>query len=145
MGPTVRASILRWASVWLWCIVLVHPNPSAANSTILMQWQNLYPTSASANNAAASAINNCALCHSNTTTPLWNAYGFALRQNKVGGLVTTASFISVQGFNSDGDSTGSTNLQEIQASTQPGWTSGNNNTIYNASGVPSNAPPPAGS
>ena len=49
-----------------------------------------------------------------------------------------------EGVDSDGD--GTTNLAEINAGSQPGWTAGNNNTIYDLDGttvVSANQPPPA--
>jgi len=86
-----------------------------------------YPTSSSF--AAA----DCQLCHGASTSRL-NSYGRALQDSlsKYGGTAAniTAAFTAVQSLNSDADAGANSNLIEINASAQPGWTSGSNNITY---------------
>jgi hypothetical protein len=96
-------------------------------------WTSQYPTS-DAGNAG------CQTCHGLSTQNL-NGYGRAMQQQS-GSML--ARILAVASANSDGDTGGSSNLAEINAGTQPGWTSGNN-TVYNRStGVTSINQPPAG-
>jgi PKD repeat protein len=94
----------------------------------LTNFNNTYPGSQSGRNAS------CQLCHGQSTST-WNAYGWELRSNGV-------NFSAAEGLDSDGDPTGATNLDEINASTQPGWTPGSNNAIYPGPLLGQN--PPAG-
>ena len=71
------------------------------------------------------------LCHGSTTGTL-NGYGHAIQINTASSYA--AKFTAIENLNSDGDSGGSTNLAEITAGTQPGWTSGNN-TVYVTGGT----------
>lgn len=74
----------------------------------------------------------CQLCHVNSTggSP-WNAYGFAIRLGiTVEGKTLIEAFTAVEGQNSDNSPEGSTNLEEIQADSAPGWTDGANNSTY---------------
>jgi hypothetical protein len=88
-----------------------------ANGTIATLWTTAYPSSQSYANAG------CLLCHAETTTPLYNIYGISLKLNGV-------NFAALDGSNSDGDPTGASNLAEINANTQPGWTDGANNSVF---------------
>ena len=78
-----------------------------ATSTRLNEFRSLYPNSQSDENAS------CALCHMDINTSQFNPYGAAVRAN---------GFSGAENLNSDNDPTGSTNIVEINASTQPGWT-----------------------
>ncbi len=79
-----------------------------ATSGYLSSWQSTYPDSLSDNNAS------CALCHTTVSTSgSLNPYGSAVRANGITGA---------EGLNSDSDPTGSSNIVEIDANTQPGWT-----------------------
>jgi hypothetical protein len=107
-----------------------------ASSDYLGTWSGVYPSSTSDNNAG------CALCHANTSGgSTWNDYGFAIRQ-KGSGIALATRITMVQSSNSDGNP--ATNLQEINANAQPGWTTGANNKTFNSSGLVTLAAAPAG-
>lgn len=77
-------------------------------------WDTLYPNSSSDDNA------RCALCHGSTSSGFtFNAYGSAIRYAP--GSTLAARIAAVEGVNSDKDPSGSSNLAEIRANTQPGW------------------------
>jgi hypothetical protein len=104
----------------------------------------VYPTSTSGTNAS------CAICHATTGGgDDLNAYGEAWAVQHNSGLTTRAAFEAIQGTNSDTDPTGATNIAEINASTQPGWTPGLHNTLFDVTqagqGIvtASNTAPPA--
>src|SRR5207302_1092622 len=96
-----------------------------------------YPSSASGTNAS------CALCHDTKSGPNvgWNAYGNLIRANI--GLGDVAAFRAAESAPSVNVGGGTTNLAEINASTQPGWTTGNNNPIVNRAGSAGTAVAPA--
>ena len=96
---------------------LAGPSPAFATSGYLSTWSSLHPTSQSDNNAG------CQLCHGSSTQNI-NPYGFALAQcNGASGSITQR-INAAEGLNSDGDAGGFSNLQEANADTQPGWTTG---------------------
>ncbi|MFZ1866204.1 MAG: right-handed parallel beta-helix repeat-containing protein, partial [Polyangiales bacterium] len=119
-------------------VLFVRAPHAAAFNGILSDWQDFYnPPSASGDSA------DCQLCHieSNGGEP-FNAYGWALLlaledpdscdiDDPPDNLVSNVeAFLCVEVDNSDSDATGSDNLTEIEASTQPGWTEDNLNTYY---------------
>jgi hypothetical protein len=83
--------------------------PSAhATRTIAGTWQNTYPASLSYANSG------CVLCHNTPSgTGGFNPYGVDVFLEGIAGA---------EGINSDGDPGSCTNLDEINASTQPAWT-----------------------
>ena len=87
---------------------------------ILSDFNSRYPGSSSGANAS------CQLCHGQSTST-WNEYGWNLRQNNL-------NFSAIEGLPSINNSGGTTFLDEINASTQPGWTTGGNNNIYDSGG-----------
>ncbi len=100
----------------------VLPLPQAhALSSYSNTWSGIYPGSSSDNNAS------CQLCHGTNTGNL-NPYGAAICA--AGGSISTR-IQSAQNPNSDQDPTGASNITEINAGTQPGWTPGNVNPIFN--------------
>ncbi|MCU7924493.1 MAG: hypothetical protein KZQ88_17525, partial [Candidatus Thiodiazotropha sp. (ex Dulcina madagascariensis)] len=109
---------------------LVSTPPAQAFSSLLSSWTATYPGSSSGANAG------CRLCHASNNFGQFNSYGWDLKQN---GL----DYAAIEGLNSDNDPTSSSNLEEINASTQPGWTPGANNAI-NGGSVTNTALPPAG-
>jgi PKD repeat protein len=110
-------------------IVLTHPAQAFVDS--LTQFNNTYPGSSSGDNA------NCLLCHASDDKNTFNEYGWQFSENN-------ESFTAVQGLPSMNITGGTTMLDEINASTQPGWTSGPNNKVYNKSGlISSTTMPPA--
>ncbi len=83
---------------------------------------------------------SCQLCHANANggSP-WNAYGWdmvlALEQvacdaDSSGSVSSDESLVCIEAFNSDEDTGENDNLAEINASTQPGWSLGDCNTLY---------------
>ncbi|MCU7927479.1 MAG: PKD domain-containing protein, partial [Candidatus Thiodiazotropha sp. (ex Dulcina madagascariensis)] len=109
---------------------LVSTPPAQAFSSLLSSWTAAYPGSSSGANAG------CQLCHAANNFSQFNSYGWDLKQN---GL----DYAAIENLNSDNDPTSSSNLEEINASTQPGWTPGANNAIDGGS-VTNTALPPAG-
>ncbi len=111
---------------------LLIATPSAhAFSGILSDFNNTYPGSSSGANA------RCQLCHGSSTST-WNEYGWGLVQNNT-------NFGALEGDTSVNIDGGTTMLDEIDASTQPGWTSGANNNLYDGGGLVSTTQsPPSG-
>ena len=103
-----------------------------------------YPGSFSLSNVQTGTGKTCQLCHeSSSGGDGYNAYGWALKIEIDGGSSTAAALATVEASDSDGD--GDSNIDEINASTQPGWTPGNNNTIFfDGGGTTLNQPPPGG-
>jgi len=96
---------------------------------ILSDFNSRYPGSSSGANAS------CQLCHGQSTST-WNEYGWDVRNN---------GFASIEGLPSINNNGGTTYLDEINADTQPGWTTGANNNLYNSNGLISDTQtPPAG-
>ena len=119
---------------WAAAALLVFSPVAQASSTYPGIWNGVYPSSSSSNNAS------CLLCHTSNAGGLaWNAYGFAIF--KATGLIA-ARISSVQSQNSDGNP--ASNLTEINASAQPGWTTGSNNAIFNSAGQTGTVAAPAG-
>ncbi len=91
-----------------------------AESNYLNTWRSLYPSS---NSDAA----DCQLCHGAGGEGNINPYGFAMAACNPATSGTISQRIqAAEGPNSDGDVGGFSNLDEINASTQPGWTNGLN-------------------
>ncbi len=102
--------------------VLTLSAPIAMASQTFLTLFDLEYTSLSDANAG------CALCHdqsnpSRSDPIVNNGYGVALRDAGIA-TIGAAAFPLVESANSDGDSGGYSNLQEIQANAQPGWTTG---------------------
>jgi hypothetical protein len=97
-------------------IGLVNSQPVFATSGYGSTWSGIYPSSTSDNAG-------CQLCHGTSTQNL-NPYGFAISPNCSSWANITAGINGATGENSDGDSGGYSNLDEINANAQPGWTTG---------------------
>ena len=121
--------------------------PAYARLDILGIWQVLYPDS----NAADIGGSGCQICHQSATgSEPWNAYGWGIRQRILSNFTVEQSIRFVEDDDPDGNSVES--IDEINNDFQPGWTSGNNNTIYcesamalnpcNGSATLLNQPPP---
>ena len=92
------------------------PSVIAENSYI-GTWERIYPDS------LAAQISDCALCHLSTHSGNgYNPHGIDIRDSNAGGI--SSRIVAVQGLNSDADPGGYSNLEEIDANTQPGWTEG---------------------
>ena len=91
------------------------PQAHASSEFLNNTWPGIYPGSQSDNNAG------CQLCHGNSTQNL-NPYGADIALS-CGATGTISQRIqAVEGLDSDGQ--GDSNLTEINANTQPGWTTG---------------------
>jgi len=94
---------------------LVTAPSSHATSGYLSTWSGLYSGSASDNNAS------CQLCHGSSTQNI-NPYGLAMAQCNGATGTITQRIQAIEGQDSDGQ--GDSNLTEINANAQPGWTAG---------------------
>jgi PKD repeat protein len=102
-----------------------------AFSSILSDFNSRYPGSSSGANAS------CQLCHGQSTST-WNEYGWNVRQNN-------RNFSAIEGLPSINNNGGATTfLDEINANTQPGWTTGGNNNLYDSGGFLSDTQTPPG-
>jgi hypothetical protein len=109
-------------------------------------WNALNPGSTSDANVENGTGKVCQLCHRDESggNP-WNAYGWQIRGFIQAGSPTDDAILAAEAFDSDADPTGTSNIDEIAANTQPGWTPGPNNTVYFANGSTSTGQlPPAG-
>jgi len=95
-----------------------------ASTSYLPTWAGVYPSSFSDDNA------RCRLCHAASTQNL-NPYGEALCSSNAGNI--SNRILAVEAVDSDTDPTGSSNITESNASTQPGWTPGGVNPTYSSS------------
>jgi ABC-type uncharacterized transport system substrate-binding protein len=67
----------------------------------------------------------CALCHQAINGgDNYNPYGDDIRLEMLGGADLVTAILAVEGFNSDGDPCGYSNIDEIKLNTQPGYTVG---------------------
>jgi hypothetical protein len=125
--------------------------PAQAYNEFLKGFTDLYPGS-------TTAQAGCATCHGTSTSNL-NAYGKDLCLGLNGSVPTDVKpyLQANEGLDSDGDATGSSNLVEINANAQPGWTVTNQlyatwslqcaatgATVAPPSGVPLPYDPPTG-
>lgn len=103
-----------------------------ARPEILADWQDRYPGSLTEDTV------QCQLCHQNATGgDPWNDYGWAIRLLITDGdnpRTPDQAFEEVEMLDSDADPFSSTNVAEIVANTQPGWSPGTSNTIHFKSG-----------
>ncbi len=132
-----------WMSGAIGVLALV--GTAGAEAPFINTWTAIYPGSSSETNVQAGTGSVCQLCHWNPSGgTIWNAYGWRVRQGLNAGQSLTTAIQNAANPNSDADPTGATNLAEILASTQPGWTPGANNTRYQNSGTTPGQNPPAG-
>lgn len=142
-----RIDLRSLRALLLGAACLVGSSQAAAFPGILADWQDRYgAVSASADNAG------CYLCHADgTDRSRWNAYGWDVRDARAdvtcdldmdGDVTNAEAFFCIESENSDLDSGANSNLSEIGASTQPGWTVGASNTIYTIFSTLPNQPPP---
>jgi len=116
--------------------ILLVCTSAPATPQIRNAWVGTYP--AEAFNAAG-----CNLCHVFGAGEPWNAYGSNLRDSLNSGASVEEAFALAEDVDSDQDPTGTTNLLEILAGTQPGWTEGLNNTYFFEDGSTQTNQPPA--
>jgi hypothetical protein len=123
---------------------LVVPQFVDARGTVYSAWDALYSSSASDDNIITATGKSCQLCHeASNGGDGWNGYGWEIKLEMDGGKSATDAILAIEGLNSDAGSDGSLNLAEINADTQPGWTSGSN-TIYFKNDTTAPGSPPAG-
>ena len=131
-SPSAGAA-LAWLTFGL---AFVGLERASAEQQYLNAWNARYPTSKSSQNVLLGTGAGCQLCHEfQTGDDFWNGYGRAVFMELNAGKNISQALAAVEGLNSDGDPSGATNLQEIQADSQPGWTDGPNNTLYDIGGA----------
>lgn len=112
-----RKSLIRLALALLFCAgLLTAASPVYAYNGFLKNWTSLYPLS-------RTSQAGCATCHGSSTSTL-NPYGRDLC-TQLQGIVpkdVTSYLIAMESLDSDLDATGSSNIVEIGANAQPGWT-----------------------
>ena len=126
-------SILTASSLAAVCITSVAtPFPFFYNS-----WTARYPASMTDDLLISAGSTGCQVCHQNPSGGApWNAYGFRVRMGWIATGDIDMAMAMAETFDSDSDVTGSSNLDEITSSTQPGWVPGNDNTVFYADGTP---------
>ncbi len=103
-------------------------------SSYFTAWSTRYQGSATENGS-------CQICHGGTTSTL-NGYGRAIQLQLSAGI--DAALVNVQNLNSDSDPGAFSNLAEINAGAQPGWTAGNNTVYDTGNAATSTQSPPFG-
>ena len=143
---TLRTILVRLAASLGLLLLVSMALPAAPHSSYATTWAGLYPSSPSLDNVVNGTAASCQLCHQSSGGGNgWNAYGWAMRQQILGGQTSSNAMLLIQGTNSDGDSGGFSNLDEIVSGAQPGWRSGSSNTIFFSNGTTlSNQSAPAG-
>lgn len=145
VGRSPRA-VLGAARVAIALVAMIVAGEASSFPAIANDWDSAYPSSLSNDNVIAGAGTVCQLCHANPNGGQpWNAYGWAVRTEINAGATRPEAFAAVEAANADADPTGASNLDEITAGTQPGWTPGATNTHFFANGstLTNQAPPAA--
>lgn len=120
------------------------PSLEVAKSSYYSPWQARYPTSLSGPNVVNGTNRSCVLCHATGGGDNYNGYGWTLFNAMLQGLTLAEAIQFAETIDSDLDPAASTNLDEMLANSQPGWTDGPNNTFYFSDGTTlPNQPPPA--
>jgi len=103
-------------------LLLAAISPALALNSFLKTWENTYPDSHTGDA-------NCSVCHGTGNSNL-NSYGKSLCDDLDGSVPAdiTQNLLAIQVLDSDGF--GGTNMDEIIAGAQPGWTTGANNQLY---------------
>ena len=124
----------RWSVFYLLAALavlaaLVTAPQAQARSGYLSEWRSLYPASTT---DATSGRNGCQVCHAASNGDM-NAYGDVIRADFDSGIAIGIAITNAEGQDSDGQ--GGSNLTEINANSQPGWTSGQNPTFDQGNGA----------
>jgi len=115
-----------WAVSLVFCVLILFNNNAMAKGSYVGTWEGIYPDS-------SSSVSDCMLCHGESTSQ-FNEYGLDILNERNSGKDITAAIQNVEQIDSDNDPAGLSNIQEIIAHAQPGWTDGPNNTVYNVDG-----------
>ena len=119
-------------------------NPALARSSFFTTWDNMYPNSQTDDVLINATGRNCQLCHeSSSGGGTWNGYGWDMKVGLDTGLAIDQAIAAIEDTNSDMDAGVSSNIEEINFGSQPGWTTGDN-LIYDKDGSSFVGPPPAG-
>ena len=110
-----RLRCLLTAGLATLALLALVPQAHASSGYLNVTWPGIYPGSASDNNAG------CQLCHGNSTQNL-NPYGADIATSCGASGTISQRIQAAEGLDSDGQ--GDSNLVEINANTQPGWTTG---------------------
>ena len=104
--------------------LLTTPSVHAERNWVFL-FQDQYPLSLTDNNGTP---DGCQVCHTDDNGPNLNPYGADWRNAWTGTTADElqAAFVTIQGDDSDNDPTGSNNITEINANTQPGFAEGDN-------------------
>jgi PKD repeat protein len=126
MSQTTSTLLRTLASAAVTAGLLAAVTPAQALNQFLKTWQDTYPGSTTDDAS-------CSVCHGTANTNL-NAYGKALCDAFGGSLPANIvpALQAIEALDSDLDPTESSNIVEIDANAQPGWTEGAVNQIYAA-------------
>ena len=153
MEPTARARSMRLslaialpAALVVASLPAAFATPSAPEGDWYNNWKAIYPNSQAGANVVNGTGVSCQLCHaSQYGGQNFNGYGWRVRNFIHSGATVNGGILMAEGLDGDADPTGTTNVEEINGHFQPGWTPGDNNTIYRANlNHYLNQPPPAG-
>jgi hypothetical protein len=112
-------------------VVLTTPQSASAWPGILIEWQSIYPGSVTDDNVVAGSGTACQVCHINVSgSSPWNGYGWEIRRLMQGGLSTHDAILAAALWDSDDNPSSWSNLTEINANTQPGWTPAANTAYH---------------
>ncbi len=112
-------------------LLLLGADPALARSAFLKTWQQQYPNSQADDNVINGTGKVCQLCHDlSGGGGSWQGYGWDMREQLNAGASVAEAILAIGLYDSDVDPDTSDNSTEINADTQPGWTTGANNTIY---------------
>jgi hypothetical protein len=129
------------AAICLLAMVFISSN-AFARGTVYNAWSDLYSASQSGLNVADGTGKSCSFCHETSSGgDGWNGYGWDIKAGIDSGMSASDAILAVE--TNDSDVEGNSNIDEINADSHPGWTSGAN-TIYFKSGSTGSASAPAG-
>ena len=123
MSRSSLASMIPNAILYGLALLLVVSDVSA-RPYYFSEWQSTYPNSTTDDTAGR---DGCQVCHGAFSSQ-WNAYGNAVAALVRGGTLIGDAIDQVESQDADGQ--GESNLSEINANAQPGWTYGASNPIF---------------
>ena len=111
--------------------LFVAVSPAYGLNSFLKGWEDHYT-------ASTSSDSDCALCHGSSTSNL-NTYGKDLCEAFGGSIPSDIGFYLASIESLDSDLDGTSNITEINANSQPGWTEGLNQ-LYTLDCAPAGSP-----